>query len=106
MIGSSGDGIILVEDILPICHGNPVGPVFELSGKLSSSIFRSGIIGYYFGNEICSDRSIPHYIPKIMTTISKLSGSGILVKVTTDQLLGNGSLAVEVHLNSDLWMSF
>ena len=42
---------VIVEDVLPICHSNPVGPIFEVAGGMCTSLFPDKDIVPFFDRE-------------------------------------------------------
>jgi hypothetical protein len=64
---------IHVDDVLPICHSNPSGPIFEVAGAICASIFpEKQVVGLYYssGDGNYNNRSsTPHFVDRVCDTI-------------------------------------
>jgi len=78
---------IYVEDVLPICHNNPVGPIFEVAGAMMKSIFPAKqVVGLYYTSvdgDYGNDESTPYFVDKLCDTIKANSGKDGLCLVLT-----------------------
>jgi hypothetical protein len=77
LIGPTDDSAtqtgIRVDDVLPICHSNPCGPIFEVAGAICASIFpEKQVVGLYYssGDGNYNNRnSTPHFVDRLCDTI-------------------------------------
>jgi hypothetical protein len=97
LIGVKHDHSYTINDVLPICHGYPVGPILELAGNYVEVIFSSPnkILGYYFGNEQATVTEVPMYVTKVIEKIQENSGSSLIVQLRSDLSGVDGNLCVE-----------
>ena len=61
LVGSAEGADVRVEDVLPVYHGNPVGPVFEVAwalfeGQAPWAGGRSRVVGLYYAHEVSALR--------------------------------------------------
>jgi hypothetical protein len=77
---------VFVEDVLPITHSNPVGPIFEIAGAMCKSIFPSKqVVGLYFTSfdgDYRNDESTPYFVDKVCDKIKANSSSGHCLVLT------------------------
>lgn len=99
LIGASSGDVVNVDDILPLCHGNPVGPLFELAGTIADVLYPAPqkVLGYYYANERVGSREVAPYISKVLATIQQNSGGlNLLAEIRSDLLDQQDNLCVEV----------
>jgi len=85
--GAGKEAQICVEDVLPICHSNPVGPIFEVAGAMMKSIFPTKqVVGLYYTSvdgDYGNDESTPYFVDKLCDTIKANSGKeGVCLVLT------------------------
>ena len=126
IIGTGNSDQINITDIVPICHNNPCGPMFEIAAEMvsSSSLFtttsyhlntheiwtlyatsqteslfagtQSRVLGYYFANETATSTR-PAYIENIVKGISNITGgSCLLLEVQNDLISKDDALVIKV----------
>lgn len=88
LIGTEKGESIIINDILPICHGNPVGPIFDIAAvSVETSFSCKGesqtVVGYYFGNEMTESREVPYYITKVLSGLE----CKLIVQIQSDILV-------------------
>ena len=77
---------VIVEDVLPICHSNPVGPIFEVAGGMCTSLFPDkDIVGLYYTSEdgeYGNHDSTPYFVDKVCDTIKANNSNGLCLVLT------------------------
>ena len=78
--------VVVVEDVLPICHSNPVGPIFEVAGGMCRSIFPGkDVVGLYYTSddgEYGNHDTTPYFVDKVCETIKGNNTSGLCLVLT------------------------
>ena len=70
-----------ISDVIPLVHGYPVGPIFDIGADLLNG--DSSIVGYYYSNEAVDETKIPSYIEALRAANSSL----IVVRLNAGNLL-------------------
>jgi hypothetical protein len=98
LIGQHEGDTVIVEDVLPVCHGNPVGPLLELAGSTADRIYSRPlqIVGYYYADEIVDSPKSPVYINKIMEDIRQTSSAAVLTRLIPENLGSATAFCLEV----------
>jgi len=87
LLGSSGGGSVKIADVLPVYHGNPVGPLFEVASGLVETLWEGGaveVVGVYFAAEEVGTREseVPRFLDALLKTASLFkAGEGVLIEV-------------------------
>jgi ER membrane protein complex subunit 8/9 len=94
------NGEFVVNDVVPVCHRNPCGPMLEICAEMVERLYgpKLKIIGYYYANEnMKSPRAA--YISQLVGGIKQnTSGPCLLLEVQQDLLSETDRLALKVHL--------
>jgi hypothetical protein len=106
LLGNVGeDEKITISDTFPICHGYPVGPIFEVAGATADTANESKdgikIIGYYHASEDTSCETLP-YIAKVLETIQKESGTAIAIVLNADMIKSKNSLCLQAFKEDEM----
>lgn len=84
--GAGKEAQICVEDALPICHSNPVGPIFEVAGAMMKTIFPTKqVVGLYYTSvdgDYGNDESTPYFVDKLCDTIKGNNGKEVCLVLT------------------------
>jgi hypothetical protein len=101
LIGTvNATGEVQVDDVLPICHSNPVGPIFEVAGGMCESFFPTkDVVGLYYTSddgEYGNDDTTPYFVDKVCDTIKlnckdKDKMSCLILTVVTNKINPNPS---------------
>jgi hypothetical protein len=90
---SKNNFIFDINDIVPICHSNPVGPIFELAGSIVDTSLDSSnsIIGYYYSPELSKNNGelSSSYIDKLSDVISKNNNDSCIIIQIQGELMNN-----------------
>ena len=84
-----------ISDVIPLVHGYPVGPIFDIGTDLLNR--GSSIVGYYYSNEAVDDSKIPHYIEALLAENSSL----IVVRLNAGNLLDKTKMCFEKNEITD-----
>ena len=83
---SGKEAQISVEDVLPICHSNPVGPIFEVAGAMSKTLYPTKqVVGLYYTSvdgDYGNDESTPYFVDKLCDTIKGNNGKEVCLVLT------------------------
>ena len=77
---------VTVDDVLPISHSNPVGPIFEVAGGMCSELYPGkDVVGLYYTSdcgEYGNHDTTPHFADKVCDTIKVNNQHGLCVILT------------------------
>jgi hypothetical protein len=85
--GGGGSGSVKITDVLPVYHGNPVGPLFEVASGLVETHWEGDtvqVVGVYFAAEEVgtSESDVPRFLDALLNTASLFkAGEGVLIEV-------------------------
>jgi len=86
LIGSVNGNTVAVDDVLPISHSNPVGPIFEVAGGMSAELFPGKhVVGLYYTSDVGeygNHDTTPHFADKVCDTIKLNNPHGLSLILT------------------------
>ena len=88
----NGQSEVVISDVLPICHSNPVGPIFEVAGQMCESYFpEDEVIGVYYAPDQSygnSNKDFPVVLDSVCEVIKKnnTQKAAIVVRLDTERI--------------------
>mmetsp|Transcript_8881 Transcript_8881/g.20034 ORF Transcript_8881/g.20034 Transcript_8881/m.20034 type:complete len:213 (+) Transcript_8881:118-756(+) len=80
----------VVDDAVPLFHGNVLAPMLEVATQIVAAQLESGqaIVGFYHVNELAADRSVPIVAEQVASTIEENQGGAgaVLLQVINEKL--------------------
>ena len=98
---------ITISDVLPICHSNPVGPIFEVAGQMCEAYFpEEEVIGVYYAPDQSygnSNKDFPVVLDSVceMIKLNNTHKTALVVRVETSKINPKAEETEDVDSDDD-----